>query len=141
SFSSPPGVSRTPFRYLQTEFNEHHGQLSPDSRWIAYISDQSGRQEVYVATFPKPSERMKISVDGGIQPRWRRDGKELFYLAPDGSLMSVPVQTVPAFRAETPVPLFKTRYTYAVQDWQEWMPYYIPASGGQRFILNVTDQT
>jgi hypothetical protein len=66
--------------------------FSPDLRWLAYTSDESGRAEIYVDTFPTPSQRIRISTQGGGWPKWRRDGKELFYLAPDRHLMAVSVK-------------------------------------------------
>jgi hypothetical protein len=66
---------RKPFAFLQTEFNETHGQLSPDSQWMAYTSDESGQREVYVRAFPSGDGKWKISTTGGEQPRWRGDGQ------------------------------------------------------------------
>ena len=92
----------------ETPANELHGSISRDSRWIAYASDDSGRYEVYVQAFPDAKERWTISTDGGSQPRWSPNGRELLYLRRDGTLMSVPVETNPTFRQRTPVPLWKT---------------------------------
>ena len=75
--------------FFQRGINNGDARFSPDGRWLAYTSEESGRNEVYVAAFPGPGERWQISTEGGIQPRWRRDGKELFYLSLDLSLMSV----------------------------------------------------
>jgi Tol biopolymer transport system component len=72
-----------------TTFNEVHGQLSSDGKWLAYVSDESGQNELYVQSFPVPAVRTRVSTAGGDQPRWRRDGQELFYIAPDGGLMRV----------------------------------------------------
>ena len=82
---------RKPFPFLQTEFNEFNGQFSPDGRWIAYTSDESGRNEIYVGPFPGPGGKQQISTSGGRQPKWRGDGKEIFYLAPDNKLMATVV--------------------------------------------------
>jgi eukaryotic-like serine/threonine-protein kinase len=65
------------------------GQVSPDGRWIAYHSDESGKSEIYITSFPRPTGKLQVSVAGGVSPRWRRDGKELYYLAPDKVLMAV----------------------------------------------------
>ena len=70
------------FHFLQTEFNELNGQFSPDGRWIAYTSDESGRNEIYVGPFPGPGGKQQISTSGGRQPKWRGDGKEIFYSGP-----------------------------------------------------------
>jgi eukaryotic-like serine/threonine-protein kinase len=109
----PPtaGTNRKAVPFLQTDFNEHNGQFSPDGRLIAYVSDESGTLEVYVTPFPATGDRWRkrISSSGGVQPRWRHDGKELFYIAPDGTLMAVSVRTEGTFEADSARPLFKTR--------------------------------
>src|SRR5262245_17746690 len=96
-------------KVMQTPFNESQGQFSPDGKWIAFVSDENKRAEVYVQAFPKGGERYPISTAGGMQPRWRRDGKELFYATPDGKLMSVAVKTGAAFEHASPTPLFDIR--------------------------------
>jgi eukaryotic-like serine/threonine-protein kinase len=75
-------TDRKPVPYLQSKFNEHGGQLSPDGRWLAYVSDASGINEVYVGTLPEFDVTRQISANGGSQPRWRADGRELFYVPP-----------------------------------------------------------
>jgi serine/threonine protein kinase len=82
---------RKPFPFLKTQFSEQSGQFSPDGRWIAYQSDESGRQEIYMAPFPSTGGKRQVSLAGGIFPRWRGDGKELFYVAPDGRLMAAEI--------------------------------------------------
>ena len=77
-----PG-DRKPIPFLQTEFNELKGQLSPDNHWMAYTSDESGQREVYVRPFPVSDGKWRISTAGGEQPRWRGDGKELFFVGAD----------------------------------------------------------
>jgi eukaryotic-like serine/threonine-protein kinase len=122
--------------YLQTPFNEHHGRLSADGKWMAYASDESGRWEVYVRAFPSSDGRWQISTDGGVEPRWRRDGKELFYVSPDGTLTSVALQfdgtkvQPAAARA-----LFKARFGVFGADM--FRPVYAPGDGGRRFLVNV----
>ena len=75
---------RKPRPYLQTTFGENHGAISPDGRWLAYTSNETGRPEVYVRTFPDPNQgKWQVSTSGGDQARWRRDGKELFFMASD----------------------------------------------------------
>jgi Tol biopolymer transport system component/predicted Ser/Thr protein kinase len=87
----PPGASK-PFPFTNTEFNEQTPRFSPDGHWIAYVSNESGRNEVYIAAFPGPGGGKKqISAEGGTQPRWRPDGKELYYLASDSHLMAAQV--------------------------------------------------
>src|SRR5262249_38940792 len=73
---------RKPFPFLQTPFAESGGRFSPDGKWVAYQSNESGRSEVYVQPFPGPGAKFQISTDGGANPLWRRDGKELFFLGP-----------------------------------------------------------
>jgi hypothetical protein len=99
----------TPRSFLKTPFNEGQGRVSPDGRWIAYASDESGRLEVYVQSFPSPGGKRRISSDGGSWPRWRGNGAELFYMA-DGLLMSVPVTTGDTFTMGMPAPLFRVSF-------------------------------
>ncbi len=104
-----------PFPFLRTEFNEDHGRFSPDGHWVAYQSDESGRNEIYVRPFSPDSNgagasaggKWQISTDGGIDPCWRGDGKELYYLSPDRKLMAVEVVANPAFHAGVPKELFQ----------------------------------
>jgi serine/threonine protein kinase len=103
-----PSGTATPF--ANTAFSEEQGRFSPDTRWIAYASDESGRSEIYIQPFPAPpngGSKTPISRDGGSQPRWRRDGKELFYSSPDGKLMAVDVTEGPIFKAGAPRTLFQ----------------------------------
>jgi eukaryotic-like serine/threonine-protein kinase len=82
---------RKPFPFLSTPFDERQGVFSPDGRWVAYQSNESGRFEVYVRTFPGTGGQWQVSTGGGNSPRWRADAKELYYLAPDDKLMAVAV--------------------------------------------------
>lgn len=105
----PSDPSRKPFPVVETRFQESKGQFSPDGRWIAYQSDESGRLEIYVQPFPGPGRRTLVSSDGGDEARWRQDGRELFYLAPDNRLMAVPIRlaaTGDVVDAGAPVSLF-----------------------------------
>ena len=109
-FPLAPDISsdRGPKPYLQTEFNESQGRFSPDGKFIAYRSDASGRDEIYVQPFPTASGgKWTISTGGGVAPRWRRDGKELFYISADSKMMAVEVSTDPVFKAGVPKPLFQ----------------------------------
>ena len=106
----PLGGENKPQALLQTEFNESEGRLSPDGRWIAYVSDESGRDEVYVRSFPQADSRWQISVAGGRVPRWRRDGRELFYLSPHGEVLAVDVAADTVFRTSAPRMLFVLRH-------------------------------
>jgi Tol biopolymer transport system component len=103
-----PGAK--PFAVADTPANEDQGQFSPDGHWVAYTSNESGVSEIYVVPFPPSTEGGKwlVSRGGGVQARWRRDGKELLYISPDSKMMSVEVNTQPVFQAGTPQPLFAT---------------------------------
>ena len=90
----PTSGDGTPIVVLDTPFQKDQAQFSPDTRWIAYNAVNSGRFEVYVTSFPQGAEEVPVSRDGGVQPRWRADGGELFFLDPDSRLMSVDVRTV-----------------------------------------------
>jgi hypothetical protein len=100
---SKDGWERQPF--LQTSFSERTPKLSPDGRYVAYLSDESGRNEVYVRPFPKGDAKWPVSTNGASQLRWRRDGRELFF-GERGTLVAVPVRTEPEFFVGTPVRLF-----------------------------------
>jgi hypothetical protein len=114
--------------FLQTPFDETAPRFSPDGRFVAYTSNESGQFEVYVRDFPKGASRWQISTNGGFAPRWRRDGKEIFYVA-KGKLMAVPVTTQPAFAPGTPAPLFEQRTLRSLY------PEYDVAADGKRFIV------
>ena len=129
----PMEGAQTPIPFLTTPADETSAAFSPDVKWIAYSSDESGRPEVYVRGFapdrnPAAAARQwTISVNGGDKPRWSRDGKELFYIAADGKMMAVPIKGGPAFQPGVPVPLFDTRVT-------GFMPYDVAPDG--RFLIN-----
>jgi Tol biopolymer transport system component len=95
-----------PRQLLHSEFRETQARISPDSRWVAYATDRTTRNEVYVTSFPTAGAQTQISTAGGRFPVWSADGKELFYLAPDGSLMAVPVKPGSAFEAGVAKRLF-----------------------------------
>lgn len=118
--------------FLETPFNEYQGRLSSDGRFIAYTSDESGQLEVYVRPFPEGAAKWRISAGGGSEPAWRRDGKELFYLAADGKLMSVGVRTGTA-PFEAPRPLFQSRLP-GPRD--VYRTSYVVSGDGQRFLVN-----
>ena len=108
----PLDGERKPAPIMQTEFIETQAQFSPDGRWISYTSNESGRNEIYVRPFPASPEhggKIKVSEGGVTSARWRRDGKELFYIASDTKMMAVDVRATPGFKAGVPQPLFQTR--------------------------------
>ena len=121
---------------LKTPFNDRQVQFSPDGRWIAYTSNLSGRNEVYVQRFPESGEKVQqISNSGGVQPRWRRDGRELFYISPDQKLMAVEINTSSRFEAGSPNPLFPIRLPRS-QRLDGVRNYYAVSADGQRFLVN-----
>jgi eukaryotic-like serine/threonine-protein kinase len=131
--------SGEPMPFANTEFSEGHGQFSPDTHWIAYASDESGRVEVYVQPFPTPpggGSKTQVSRDGGNQPRWRRDGKELFYLSLGGKLMAVDVTEEPIFKAGSPKPLFQLPVTGVYSDAALHVFRWDTAPDGKRFLIN-----
>jgi Tol biopolymer transport system component len=108
----PLSGDRKPTPFLQTPFDKIQPRISPDARWIAYATNESGSFQVVVQSFPDPNRgKWQISADGGVEPKWRHDGKELYYLALDGRLMSVPIKADRTFEAGRPVALFQTELT------------------------------
>lgn len=118
--------------YLQSEFNEYSGQFSPDGKWMAYISDESGKPEVYVQSFPVSGAKWQISTGGGAEPRWRRDGKELFFIGGDHKLYAVDMKLGPTFEPGIPKPLFEVRVKHFSDDLYD----YAASGDGQRFLIN-----
>ncbi len=129
--------SEKAFPVIQTEANEITGTLSPDGRWLSYASDVSGQYEVYVQSFPGGGGKRQVSTGGGNHPRWRRDGRELFYYAGDGKLMAAPVRSGESFEVGAAVPLFELRSgTVNVL----FAPYAV-TTDGQRFLINAIVET
>ena len=120
-----------PFPFVSTPFSEQQGVFSPDGKWVAYQSDESGRDEIYVRPFPGPGVQIQISSQGGHSPRWRADAKEIYYLSPDLKMTAVKVTIQgSAMTAETPVTLFQTNIVRATNRQQ-----YDVAGNGQFLIL------
>jgi dipeptidyl aminopeptidase/acylaminoacyl peptidase len=123
-----------PVPFARTGFNEEQGRFSPNGRWIAYVSNESGTNEVYVRALATDFSggsaaaggRMLVSRDGGTAPRWRGDGNELFYLAPNGKMIAVAVTTHQEFQAGPSTPLFQTPPGAIVGD---------VTADGKRFLL------
>ena len=120
----------TPF---VTEGNNSDSRFSPNGRWIAYASDESGTSEVYVRAFPGPGGKWQVSTAGGSSPRWRGDGRELFYTSNDDRMIAVPISSDTAFRAGSPVPLFSFP---SLSD-----EYYDASSDGNRFVVGALSAT
>ncbi|MGH9254154.1 MAG: TolB family protein, partial [Vicinamibacterales bacterium] len=138
----PLDGDRNPVPIVQTPFNERLAQFSPDGRWIAYESNESGRYEIYVQAFGGPNEKIRgsvpVSANGGAQVRWRPDGKALFYLALDDRLMTVPIgpSNGQALELGAPVLLFVARVVGgALQEFPRHQ--YSVTPDGQRFLMNV----
>jgi hypothetical protein len=91
-----------------TWFSPSTARVSPDGRWLAFAATQSGPPQVYVSPIPRTGEQWQISASGGEHPQWRGDGRELFFIAPDGSMMSAPITSGPKFDFTAPRVLFKT---------------------------------
>lgn len=123
-----PGAGGTPRLLVESRFGNFRPELSPDNRWLAYVSDESGRPEVYAQRWEELGKRWKVSSDGGGQPKWRADGQELFYVAPDATLMAVPVPLdgLPGM----PQPLFK-----APLDPTPFLNKYGVTDDGRRFLV------
>jgi Tol biopolymer transport system component len=139
----PMTGERRPFPVLQSSFDEIEGQFAPDGRWLAYASNESGRYEIYIRTFPETGGKWQVSVAGGVQPRWQRDGHELYYVAPDTRLMAVPIRPAPeahTLEAGAPVPLFPTRLATAgnipTNGFLARAQYAVAADG--RFLMNTS---
>jgi Tol biopolymer transport system component len=126
-----------PFPVVRTEADEAAGTLSPDGRWLAYVSDASGRYEVYVQSFPRGGGMRQVSTGGGRGPLWRRDGRELFYYAGDGKLMAAPVKSGESFEMDRAISLFEFR---AGTRLVPFAPYAV-AGDGQRFLINEVVET
>ncbi len=126
-----PGI---PHRLLNGHAADVEGQFSPDGRWVAYSSNESGRWEVYVVPFPVNGVRYQISTDGGQQPRWRRDGKELYFLSTQRKLMAVSIKPGKRFEFAAPTPLFVTRVHEPITA-EEFFTYDV-SGDGQRFLIN-----
>ena len=132
----PLSGEKKPVPFLRTQFQETQARFSPDGKWMAYVSNESGRDEVYVSSFPGASGRIRVSNSGGVQPRWRRDGKELFYLSPDRKMMAVPVKGEPTLEVGTPTVLFEVRFIPQGSAVPYAYHQYDVTADGQRFLLN-----
>ena len=126
----PLGGDRKPVRYLQSPFDENDARFSPNGRWMAYQSSESGRPQIYVQAVPPSGIKYQISAAAGTSPQWRRDGEELFYVGADQKLTAVPVKLGATVEAGTPQPLFPIPQLGAGFG-------YAPMRDGQRFLVNV----
>jgi Tol biopolymer transport system component len=129
-----PVAGGEPTRFLTSKGSEANGQISPDGKWAAYASDESGNWEVYVTSFPGAAGKWQVSRGGGTEPRWRGDGKEIFYIAPSGMLMAVPVNGQTTFATGTPAPLFQIHGRAPISSTDVFT--YDVAKDGKRFLVN-----
>jgi eukaryotic-like serine/threonine-protein kinase len=135
------GAQQTPRQFAPSSHSLYGAAFSPEStgppRWVAYISDETGREEVYVGNFPTGDlKKVPISTDGGRQPHWRRDGRELFYLSPDATLMAVNVKAGRTFEAGRPRALFHTTIPPPLGPPNVPTNNYAPSQDGSRFLIN-----
>jgi Tol biopolymer transport system component len=126
----PATGETTPTLVTAATVTTDESQFSPDGRWISYYSTLSGGSEIYLQPFPGPGERVTVSSGGGLQAKWRADGKELFYLSPEGTMMSVEVRPGTTLDIGTPRPLFRTRLRPGNS-----LDQYVVTADGQRFII------
>jgi Tol biopolymer transport system component len=126
----PMTGDRNPMRYMETPFDEFQGQFSPDGKWMAYGSEESGRWEIYVQPIPASGGKWQVSNAGGTQPRWRRDGREIFYLSMDKKIVSVEARLGPRPEFGAPEALFPVWLLQNAVGTDE----FVPASDGQRFL-------
>jgi serine/threonine protein kinase/Tol biopolymer transport system component len=132
----PMTGDRKPFAVANAPFEELEGQFSPDGRWVAYQSNESGRFEIYVQPFPGAGGKEQVSTAGGTDPRWRADGRELYFIAPNDTLMAAPIRTMTgsSFEAGSPVGLFPAR---RVTGGQANLKQQYAVSRDGRFLFNV----
>ncbi len=127
------GTASTPL-VPGTAGNQSNGQISPDGKWVAYASDESGNWEIYVTTFPGGVGKWQVSRGGGTEPRWRGDGKEIFYLGTTGTMTAVAVSTVGTFSTGTAAPLFQFHGRAAISSTDVFS--YDVSKDGKRFLVN-----
>jgi len=123
-----------PSRFLTSKGSESNGQISPDGKWVAYASDESGNWEIYVTSFPSAAGKWQVSRGGGTEPRWRGDGGEIFYIGPTGMLTAVSVNAAGEFVTGTPAPLFQIRGRAPISSTDVFT--YDVAKDGKRFLVN-----
>jgi len=119
-----------PYPLLKSEFNESQAHFSPDGRYFAYVSNESGREEIYIQSFPLGTGKWRVSTNGGWQPKWRRDGKELYYEATDRKLMAVTMKLDGSLEVGAVTPLFQTEIAVSSPN------RYAVTADGQRFLIN-----
>ena len=130
-----PSTGGRPKPFLpDSKANESNGQISPDGKWVAYASDESGSWEIYVTSFPGVVGKWQVSRGGGTEPRWRGDSKEIYYIGSNGMLMAVPVNSDAGFTTATPMPMFQIQGRAPISSTDVFT--YDVAKDGQRFLVN-----
>jgi eukaryotic-like serine/threonine-protein kinase len=129
-----PAAGGTPVPLLNSKANESNGQISPDGKWVAYASDETGVWEIYVTSFPGTAGKWQVSRGGGTEPRWSGDGKEIFYIGSSGTLMTVPVNSENVFATGTPTPLFQIHGRAPISSTDIFT--YDVTKDGKRFLVN-----
>ena len=129
-----PLAGGQPSRFLTSKGSEANGQISPDGKWVTYASDESGAWEIYVSSFPGAAGKWQVSRGGGTEPRWLGSGKEIFYIAPSGMLMAVPVNAAATFATGTPAPLFQIHGRAPISSTDVFT--YDVAKDGKRFLVD-----
>jgi len=129
-----PTAGGEPTRFLTSTGNANNGQISPDGKWVAHASDESGNWEIYVTSFPGAAGKWQVSRGGGTEPRWRGDGKEIFYISPRGTLMAVSVNGETTFVTGTPASLFQVHGRAPISSTDIFT--YDVAKDGKRFLVN-----
>ncbi len=127
----PMSGDRKPYPFVHSQFREFDARFSPDGRWLMYSSGESGRREIYVQAFPGPGGKYQVSTQGGQDPQWRRDGKEILYLSPEGDMMSVDVIAGTDFQAGIPRKLFRAGPSGGNPAGRGWAL----SADGQRFLF------
>jgi hypothetical protein len=129
-----PVAGGEPTRLLTSTGSETNGQISPDGKWVTYASDESGAWEIYVTSFPGAAGKWQVSRGGGAEPRWRGDGREIFYIGPNGMLMAVSVNGANTFVTGTPAALFQIRGRAPISSTDVFT--YDVTKDGKRFLVN-----
>jgi Tol biopolymer transport system component len=133
----PASGERKPRPYLQGPYNEQQGRFSPGGQWVAYTSDESGSPQIYIQGFPDPSGKWQISNNGGADPRWSRDGRELFYISADQKMMSVRMDLANGrIQAGIPQELFPVRVTGLT----DTRTHYAVTQDSRRFLVNTRNE-
>jgi Tol biopolymer transport system component len=130
----PLSGARKPFALAETAFYQASGVFSRDGRWVAYVTSDTGEPNVYVRPFLRPGGKYPVSKDGGSHPVWRADGRELFYVGADGTLMAVPIDSTGEFHAGVPQALFTLHLAAGARSSNNSGHVYAATKDGQRFL-------